>query len=137
MKKKLLIPLFIIGVCLLFAACSFTTANIQNAHMTTSIDDKGAPADTVSSYKTDAAEFLVSAELHNAPDHTAIRFVWRYLTEDLEITEMNLDSGEMTDRYISCNLTNDTLWPEGEYAVEIYIDDQTKPVESVNFTVSA
>ena len=135
--KKLLIPLLILSACLLLTACSFTTANIQNAHMTTALDDKGGPADSVDSYKTDAEEFLISAELHNAPDHTAVRFVWRYLPEDVKITEMPLDSGELTDRYISCNLTNDGPWPEGAYAVEIYLEDQTKPVETVNFTVKA
>ena len=56
--KKIAITLLIALTCLLLAACScsFTTANIQNAQMTTALGDNGEPIDTVDTYASDAAE---------------------------------------------------------------------------------
>lgn len=115
---------------------NYTTANIKNGLMTTAVDEQGKPLDNVVSYNTDAERFIVSAELRNAPQQTKITFVWIYLSENEIITDFELDSGENDpDIYIYSFLTNETPWPIGDYAVEIYIENREKPDEIVMFTV--
>ena len=152
--KKLSTIFSIALACLLLSACSntattstatpsskggsisFTTANIQNAHMTTGLSDAGAPKDTVTSYKTTAEELIVSAELRNAPDNTLVTFVLRYVTSDINIGNYQVNSGDITDRYIYCEFMQNKAWPVGEYAVDFYIDDQQTPTKTVTFTVT-
>ncbi|HNW05260.1 MAG TPA: zinc ribbon domain-containing protein [Oscillospiraceae bacterium] len=116
---------------------SFTSAGLKNAHMTTAMDANGAPVDEVASYAPDAPELVAVAELRNAPIHTRVRFVWKYLPQDVLIAEYVMDSGENeTDVYVFSDITNDGPWPEGEYRVEFYIDDKTTPDATVTFTVT-
>ncbi|MPM76932.1 hypothetical protein SDC9_123931 [bioreactor metagenome] len=117
---------------------TFTTAKLKNAHMTTEMDAQGVPVDEVSAYSVYAPELIVVAELHNAPDHTQVKFVWRYVTGDLPIAEYTMDSGEnATSAYVFSNVTNDKLWPVGNYRVDMYIEDRETPDCSVAFEVTA
>ncbi|GEM_PF-3131794 len=118
------------------ASIAYTTANLQNTHMTTKLSDAGAPLDTVTSYKTTATQLIASAELHNAPDNTLVTFVLRYVTSDILIGSYQLDSGDITDRYVFCYFVQDKAWPVGEYAVDIYIDNQEAPAKTISFTVN-
>ena len=115
---------------------SFTTAKLKNAHMATAIDNGGKPADNVSSYPVTAPELVAVAELRNAPPKTKVRFVWTYVTGNMPITEYSMDSGESgANIYVFSNLTNDKPWPEGDYKVEMYVEDRKMPDAVVNFTV--
>lgn len=116
---------------------SFTTANIKNARMTTSVDSSGKPADSVKSYMVKAPQLVCSAELHNAPENTKVKFVWNYITGNIRITEFVMESGSKgTNVYVFSNLTNDKPWPKGDYKVEMYIEDKKTPDATVDFKVT-
>lgn len=117
---------------------SFTTARLKNAHMTTAMDSSGKPVDTISTYAVDAPKLVAVAELRNAPPNTKVRFVWTYVSGNVPITEYTMDSGDKgANVYVFSNLTNDRPWPEGEYRVEMYVEDRNTPDATVNFVVSA
>jgi len=145
--KKTVLILIVIFTLLALTACgsssntntntntssSSSSVKVTDAHMTTNVDSDGKPLDTVTSYKTSAERFTVSAIIRNAPNNTKITFVWFY--DGDEVTSVDLDSGTIADRYIFGYLTNTQAWPEGEYSVEIYIEDNSSPANVVNFTV--
>ena len=117
--------------------CSFSvsTAKIEDAIMTDSIDAEGRPGMPVTSYSADTAVFYTSAKLHSAPDHTQIRIVWTYLTDNQLIDEIKIDSETMSDRYIYSNLTPSSPFPAGDYQVQYFIDERKEPDATVKFEV--
>ena len=119
--------------------CSFnvTTAKVEDAIMTTSIDENGTPGEEVVSYPADATTLYASAKIRNAPDNTKIRIVWNYITGDQKMDEITLDSGDISDRYIYSSFEPTSLLPEGDYAVSFYIEDRTEPDATVKFVVVA
>ena len=60
------------ALSIVLLGCSFnvTTAKIEDAIMTNSIDENGAPGEEVVSYSADAATLYASAKVRNAPDNT-------------------------------------------------------------------
>ena len=134
--KKLSTLLLTLMVCMLLSACSGTTgATIQEAHMTSALDTYGRPVDTTTICSNKSQKLIVSAQLHDAPDNTKVTFVWTYVENNQVIDSFEADSGEISDRYIFCELAMDKNWPVGEYKVEIYIDDNEKPAAVVEFAV--
>ena len=87
--KKVITLISVLLALVFFAGCSFsfTTANVTNAVMATDVDKGGKPLDIVTEYAQDAAKFVVSAVLNNAPENTQVKFVWNYLTEKQKIKE--------------------------------------------------
>jgi hypothetical protein len=117
---------------------SLTTAKLKNAHMTTAMDSSGKPIDKVSSYSVNAAQLVAVSELRNAPVNTKVKFVWKYITGGMLITEYSMDSGDNdANVYVFSNLTNDKPWPEGKYRVEMYVENRETPDASVDFEVTA
>lgn len=130
--------LIVISLSFTTQEVSATTARVKNAHMTTALEAPAMkPLDKVTSYPVNAPEIIVSAELRNAPVNTRVRFVWKYLTADIDITQFQMDSGDSEPNiYIYNNITNNGRpWPQGEYMVEMYIGDREKPDASVEFEV--
>lgn len=138
-NKHIVIVAFALALALFAAACSFSvsTAKIEDAIMTTYIDAEGKPGEEVVSYPADAAMLYASAKLRNAPDNTLIKFVWTYVTENQLIDEVVVNSGDISDRYIFSNLEPTALLPEGDYKVEIFVDDREEPDATVKFVVVA
>jgi len=138
-NKRIAILAVAMALALLATACSFSvsTANIQDAMMTDSIDAEGKPGATVTSYSPEASMLYVSAKVMNAPDNTQIKFVWTYVTGNQLIDEITVDSGNISDRYIYSNLEPTATLPEGDYMVQIFVDNRKEPDATVNFTVSA
>jgi len=138
-NKRIAIVAVAMALALLATACSFSvsTANIQDAIMTNSIDQDGVPGEAVTSFTPDAEMLYVSAKLRNAPDNTKIKFVWTYVTTNELIDEITVDSGDISDRYIYSNLEPTATLPEGDYMVQIFVDNRKEPDATVNFTVSA
>jgi len=126
----------LLAIGLLGCSFSVSTANIEDAIMTDSIDGEGKPGNTVTSYAADAGVFYTSAKLRNAPDNTKIRFVWIYDTTGETIQEVNVDSGDISDRYIYSSISLDTLYPEGDYEVQYFVDERTEPDATVKFRVT-
>ncbi|MBT3320183.1 MAG: hypothetical protein HN389_10520 [Clostridia bacterium] len=134
MKKTFLIGLLVATI--VFAGCnvSFTTANITDGAMSSDVKD-GAPVDTVEVFAQDAPVLYAVGILNNAPAETNIRFVWNYVTEPQEIYEIDFTTEEQSGIYVFSELTNDGLWPIGDYNVEVYIDDRTDPDATIEFSV--
>lgn len=137
MKRKRLIgyltiiAVLICAFMLMGVSCSVSTANIQNAAMTTGVDAEGKPVDSVTEFPLNT-DVYVTAELHNAPEDTTITFKW-YLDSE-QIGEYSL-TNTMTDQYIQGYVTADSMTLPGGYSVEIYIDEREEPDASLSFTV--
>jgi hypothetical protein len=126
MKTKTILLVAILGITALFlSACefSFSTANIANAYM--AADGDGAQPTTA--FAQDAI-FYAIVDLANASDETTVKAVWVAVkAEDVEpefvIDETTLTSG---DAILTFSLENapDTLWPLGQYRVDIYLNDE-------------
>ncbi|HPD97575.1 MAG TPA: hypothetical protein PLP89_04535 [Synergistales bacterium] len=145
-RKGLLLNLALLlvaGFLMMIVAAGFSTtdlssARIKNAQMTTGLEAPSMkPVDKVKAYSVDSPEMIVSAELRRAPQNTRLRFVWTYTTGDIPITAYEMDSGTAgTDIYIYNNIHNGGRpWPQGEYRVDIFIDDREKPDAQVDFEV--
>ena len=137
-NKRTLIFILIALLAISVLGCSFSvsTAKVEDAIMTDSIDDSGKPVNTVTSYPADAGVFYTSAKLRNAPDNTKVRVVWTYVTSGEKIQEVNIDSGNISDRYIYSSISMDTLYPEGDYEVQYFVEDRTEPDATVQFRVT-
>ena len=138
-NKRIAILAVAMALALLATACSFSvsTANIQDAIMTNSIDQDGVPGEAVTSFAPDAQIIYVSAKLRNAPDNTQIKFIWTYVTDNQVLGELDVDSGDISDRYIYSSIEPPAPLAEGEYMVQIFVDERKEPDATVNFTISA
>ena len=114
---------------------NFSTAKIEEAIMTDMVDAEGKPGSTVTSYPANTAVLYTSAKILNAPDNTKIRIVWTYVTGNQLIDSIELDSGDISNRYIYSNLTPTSILPLGDYQVEYFIEDRKEPDATVKFTV--
>ena len=113
-----------VGVMLIAAviACGFSasTARITDAYLST--DPDGNEATEV--YFPEEPFYLI-VDLANAPDDTTVRASWTAVDvdgvdPDTLIDEAELESG---DGRLTFDLTNDDLWPAGNYKVDIYLND--------------
>ncbi len=120
--------MFLLTWLMMGASCSFSTANVKNALMTTAVDENNQPTDSVTEFDVGAEAYL-SAELHNAPDDTTITFVWYYEGEELD--RVSIDNQGLSDTMLNSNIV---VPQAGAYSVEVYIDDRDKPDATVEFT---
>ena len=121
--------LFLLTWLMMGASCSFSTANVKNALMTTAVDENNQPTDSVTEFVVGEEAYL-SAELHNAPDDTTITFVWYY--EGGELDSVSIDNQGLSDTMLNSSIV---VPQEGNYSVEVYIDDREDPDQTVEFTV--
>jgi serine protease Do len=110
----------------------FSTARIKDARL--SRDEKGS--DETDVFLPDETFYLVGT-LSNAPDDTQLRVKWTAVDVEGEESdsvigekETPADSGEF-----SFDLSNKDLWPDGKYAVSLYLDDDLE--DTLEFQVSA
>lgn len=136
-RKRLVWIALALALAVFAVGCSFSisTAKIEDAIMTDMVDAEGKPGSTVTSYPADVEVLYTSAKILNAPDNTKIRIVWTYVTEDQLIDTIELDSGDISDRYIYSNLTPTATLPLGDYQVEYFVEDRKEPDATVKFTV--
>ncbi len=116
----------------------YSTAALHNAVMTTAVNESGQALDTVTAFPSDAPQLAVSAELRHAPDGTAVRFVWYYLTDQQrEITSFTMNNTDRgSDVYVFSTLNNQgNSWPAGDYRVDLFVDQREKPDLSIPFKV--
>ena len=116
---------------------SFTTANLSDVHMATSVDqDTMAPIETTTTYTPESPIFYCTVRLANAPDDTEIKAEWIFLEGELDVTDYVIYEDMITtggEGYVVFSLQADTLWPRGDYRVILYVDD--KESQSIDFTV--
>jgi hypothetical protein len=122
-NARFFVLMVVAGLVLATLACgfSFSTANISSAKLTT--DSAGTQETTVF---TQDQVFYCIVELANAPDDTTVKAVWTAV--DVEDTEPNfiIDQAEVTsgDGQVTFDLSNNLLWPTGQYKVELYLNDE-------------
>ena len=109
-------------------------AYLEDTHMTSGIDASGKPLDTVTSVAS-TGTWYVSSILRSATADTKIHYVW-YDTNSNKIDQVEFDPQGATDVYIFGSFELTSTAPEGQYRVEVYIDDATTPAASVDFAVS-
>ena len=99
---------------------SFTTANISDAYMSTDSDG----ANRTTAYSQDAV-FYAQVDLQNAPDDTKLKAVWFAVNAEGVEANYQIEETEFTssDSLIHFELSNESLWPVGQYKVDIYLND--------------
>lgn len=122
-RAILRVTLFLAVLILAGLACSFSasTANISEA--TLARDEEGQQPTTVFSPED---TFYLIVDLANAPDDTKVRAAWTAV--EVEGTDPNLflDESELTSESgtLTFNLSNNNLWPNGTYKVDLYLNDE-------------
>ncbi len=126
------------GLLLLLVSCggggeiSISTANITDARLT-----KDREGNQTTTTFTPDSTFYLQVTLANAPDSTRVKAAWTAVSvagveantplDDVELTQ---GSGKLT-----FDLTNNQLWPVGDYKVDIYLNDKLD--RTLTFRVSA
>ncbi len=134
--KKVLSLCLVIFLSVLISSCSFTTANLTDLKMASSVQDN-LPVDVTNVFTTTSPEIYATGTLKNAPDGTTLTAEWYYLDESPEIF---IDSAtlEPTDVNTSFSFSlsiPDQGWPTGKYEVRFFIDDSTTAASKLSFTV--
>ena len=130
MKKPLFFALTIFWLTLLACGFNVSTANISQAQLAK--DPDGLKPATF--FAQDENIYAV-VELSNAPDDTTVKAVWTAveadgLEPDYLIGETSLTSG---DGSLHFDLTNENLWPTGNYKVDLYLNEKLD--RTLEFTV--
>jgi hypothetical protein len=108
-------------VAVLALGCSASTANIGDAWMAR--DYEGTQRTTTFG---PSEVFYCVAELKNAPDDTTVKASWTAVSvEGVEpntfIDETAVTSGSGSLHF---ELSNSSLWPNGQYKVDLYLNDE-------------
>ena len=103
-------------------ACGFSasTARLTNAFM--AHDPEGNDATTV--FAPDETIYLI-ADLANAVDDTEVKAVWVAVDVDGVDYDTVIDEATLTtgDGRLTFDLANDSLWPAGNYKVDVYLNE--------------
>ena len=121
--KKMIPILAFLSAIIVFSSCNFSTANISDVKMCTSIADNQCSADKPV-FSTNTAEIFVSCHLNNAPNDTDVEFAWFYLGQErIPIDAVVLNSGEIIGNLkLNSSLSRpNNGWPEGDYEIVITI----------------
>ncbi len=123
MKRKIvaiLVAVMVLAGAALACGGSFTTANFKDAYMSTDTDG----ANRTTAYGQDAV-FYAQVDLANAPDDTKLKAVWFAVNAEGVEANFQIEETEFTsgDGLVHFELSNDSLWPVGQYKVDIYLND--------------
>lgn len=137
-NKRIIWMVVALALAVFATGCSFSfsTAKIEDAIMTNSIDESGMPGDTVTSFPANVEIMYTTATVKNAPEDTKVRIDWTYLTDNLLIDSVEVDVGEQANQNISSNLTPLVEFLIGDYQVEYFVDERKEPDATVKFTVT-
>lgn len=129
-----LVVALIIALILGGGSCSVTTARLTDAAMASMVDPDTLQAVSKTNRFSPATPVIyATALLKNAPEDTLITAKWYYVTEDIDIASVDIESTE-TNQYISFSLSRpDNGFPVGDYEVELYIDGELS--ETLKFSV--
>lgn len=121
-KFRLLIMIGVLVSATLACGFNVSTANISSAKMTA--DSSGAGETTVF---TPDQDFYCIVELANAPDDTTLKAIWTAVNIEGEEPNLLIDEAELTagsQNVFTFSLTNNQLWPAGQYKVDIYLNEE-------------
>lgn len=137
-KKRSKIILSVIAACIVVFMVILLIYNnsfkITDAHMTIDIGSDNY-SNTIHAYAPNIDEFRVGFAVRNAPSNTSLYLIWKNKQNVLLKSDI-YDISDIKTHIYSAYLSNDQAWDEGEYSVEIYINEDAEPVDVVNFTVS-
>ena len=133
MKKIISVSMMIL-LALAVSSCSFTTANLADLTMASSVQDN-LPVDVTDVFTTTSPVIYAAGTLKNAPEGTEITGEWYYLDTS---PETYIDSSTLTAVDTNTSFTfslsiPDNGWPTGDYEIRFFIDD--KPSSTLSFTV--
>lgn len=130
MKKPIFLILTFLMALSLACGFNFSTASLQNARLAQ--DEAGSQSTTV--FGQDDIFYLV-ADLENAPDDTKVKAIWTAVEADGVDPNFSLGEKELStgSGQVNFNLSNDQLWPAGDYKVDLYLNDELK--QTLTFTV--
>ena len=99
---------------------SVSTANISDAWMSTDNDGNNK----TTTFSQDAV-FYAQVDLRNAPDDTKLKASWTAVAAEGTDPNLLIDEVEFTsgDGLVHFDLSNDNLWPLGQYKVDLYLND--------------
>ena len=133
--KSTKIQIFIAVIVLLFTslACeaSVSTAKISDVYLTS---DKLKSGET-NVFSNDQTFYCI-VEVSNAPDDTTLKAVWTAVDAEGVDSNFVIDEVETkTDgqKIFTFDLANDSLWPDGTYKVEIFMNDTLE--KTLDFSV--
>ena len=137
--KKIITSFVAIALLIFISSCefNFSTANIDDVKMCTSINDNQCPSDNPN-FSPGTPEIFISCHLNNAPENTEVEFAWFYYgQEKIAIDAVKLNSG---DQIGTLNLQSSFTrpnngWPVGEYEVVITILGTEKEAVIKKFSV--
>lgn len=129
MKKTFTLVVFLLALTALACGFNFSTANISEA---TLAKDEAGDEPTTTFAQDDS--FYAVVEVANAPDSTIVKAEWIAVDADgvdpnFVIGEKELEGGGT----LAFSLSNDKLWPVGQYKVDVYLNDELE--RTLEFTV--
>jgi hypothetical protein len=129
-----LVVALIIALILGGGSCSVTTARLTETAMASMVDPETMQAvSKTDRFRPDTSVIYATALLKNAPEDTLITAKWYYVTEDIDIASVDIESTE-TNQYVSFSLSRpDNGFPVGDYEVALYIDGELS--ETLKFSV--
>jgi outer membrane usher protein FimD/PapC len=100
--------------------------------MTSALKNTLYPVDTVTTYPHSTEQLILTGFIFNIPQDTKITFIWKH-----NGTEMNtgIDTDFQDANIIFYRRIKDDHFESGAYSVEIYINDESSPSETVDFSV--
>lgn len=118
-KFQILIAVAVLMLTTLACGGSFSTAKITDAYMSNG-------SDKTTTFDQDET-FYAIVELQNAPEDTTLKAVWIAVDvpdvePDFVIDEASITANE--DDTFTFDLSNDSLWPTGDFKVDIYMNDK-------------
>ena len=113
------IAMIVLGI--LACSGSFSTANITDAYM--AADSDGTQRTTT--FSGDQIFYCI-VQVANAPEDTTLKAVWTAVAVEGEDPNLELNTTDATVGTLDTfafHLSNDSLWPPGQYKVDIYLND--------------
>jgi len=137
MKKQIITLLAAAALFMTGCEFNYSSANIDNVKMCTSISDNQCNSDNPN-FTPVTPEIYVSCQLKNAPENTNVEFAWFYLGQQkIKIDAVTFNSGDLigTVNMQSSLSRPNNGWPVGEYEVVISIPGTEKDPVVKKFSV--
>ncbi len=135
--KKILFFVALAGVFFVLERCSFSTANLVEPKVCTSLSEDLCSQDNPI-ISADANQLFASCKIKNAPPETKVKYTWLYYGETkIKIDEITFDT---EDKGTNLNLHSSLSrpyngWPKGVYEVEMQILEGDKKPIVKQFTI--
>jgi hypothetical protein len=111
------------------------TPSIVDGCVTSFIDENGQPKDNITNVASTGTWYACAVITDTNPD-TTVRFVWLN-SNGKTIGEFTADPEGETDIIVSGSLPLSQTMPDGDYQVNVYIDDRTTPEMTIPFKVDS